>query len=392
MQTCGSIISQNPSQLSIDASTSLARTAILDEITRVRLLSSPISLDPETPQIMEQLNLLFAVDFLQAIHIFDHRVSVRRLCNVDHERFVRCVQVSELIPAVMSWCPNLGDLSDSAIERAWRSWARYEELKRFVYFEMAPAYSSLISRSALWISQIQDFIQVAMYGGEAAYTEEDRSFCLPSEDALWEASDAHAWYLVLKKTRSPYGSVKERMLGIMWNTAIANFKDQFAEPMPLNPAAHYILIRYIRSRMGPCVQSPVSGPTVVRPELALVQQMLRNWLHSWRASPLPSYVGAQSMHNLCMTFYWTTQLSIFGHRSGLFPIVFDGWAFDVANFLMTMHWMKQIRVSLEVLGHYDAPIADVLWSGLMRIRSEICNVRSMDAVEYLEGISSFLRL
>lgn len=244
---------------------------------------------------------------------------------------------------------------------------------------------------------MQDFTQIVMYGRDAAYTEADRSFCLPSEDALWDAPDSRTWYAVLKAPGSPYGDMHERMFGVPWKVAVIKLQDEFAEPIPLNPAAHFILVHYIQSRLGSCVQSrtmtPAMPSAVLRAEIDIVQHMLQKWFDSWKTSPSPPSMEAQSMNNICMTFYWTTKLPISAHRDGVFPIIVDDWIRDATTFLMTMHWMKYIRVALDLSGVYDDPfLADSLWRGLLRIRWEIWNARSMEAVEYLEGISSFLRL
>lgn len=135
MQACGAVSSGTSSQNWIDALLFLARHGIFDGISNVRPDPIPTTRnqDFQEPYILNQVYLLLAVDLLQAIRIFDHRLSVRKRCIADHDHLVRCVQASSLFSAVESWYPpDFGDLCVNSIDRAWRSWARYETAKRFV--------------------------------------------------------------------------------------------------------------------------------------------------------------------------------------------------------------------------------------------------------------------
>lgn len=397
MQACGALVSGTISQHELDALLTLARSAIFEVILAVDLEQISI-FSLEEPRVIEQVYLLQAIDMLQAFRMFDRRLSVRKRCNADHDYLMRCVQSSSLFSAITSWRPTgFSGLYNNSIEQAWISWAQYESAKRLVNLQICVPHHTYLVFRAMWISQLQDFSQITFFGRSSSYFEEDRSFSLPSEDALWDAPTSERWYSILME-QSPFGSMTERMMGVPWETTFSRLCDSSAEALPLNAAAHYIIIHYIQSRLGPCVSRPTSKnhannhskPSyVTSDELLSIQQMLTGWLRSWRASPGTLHENA--LRYKCMSFYWATQLSLLAHYDSSLPISLGPWTVEETTFLVMMHWMKYIRLFLEASGNFDNPCAEVLWNGLLQIQVTVCTARSPDAVEISEGFLAFVR-
>ena len=223
----------------------------------------------------------------------------------------------------------------------------------------------------------------------SSYLPNEIALYLPCEDALWKASTATEWFLVLQKP-SPYGSTHERLTGVSMPRALAEFNQQRTPDtsIPLNPFSQFILIHAIlRDLFTVCLQSrlPMASPSsslsdqqftggfndeVVDQEIMTLQYALHNWLQSWLRGPeLPRPTSAEAEPPfICnaLPFYWLGQVSLLAYQEHYPPFELhseNNLKVEV-RFRLVKQWLKHIRGFLKTAD--QAPT--LFWDELMRIR------------------------
>ena len=215
-------------------------------------------------------------------------------------------------------------------------------------------------------------------------------WCLPAEDALWNATSSQEWYSLLQP--SSYCSVATRLTGLSIKAALAVLGDM-RMPSPsntLSPFAHFILINSILST----ILSPSDMQTAraahaehtsnhrdsigVKPNDFALQYTLHNWLQGWigASDELAAEKGAHEPHftRNAMPYYWLAQASLVAlqedtsGKPGFFVTpeirfrVLGQWLLHICDFLRT-----------------DQSNTTGLWIELMKIVAEDGHGAGMDA-------------
>ncbi|KII92001.1 hypothetical protein PLICRDRAFT_103263 [Plicaturopsis crispa FD-325 SS-3] len=319
---------------------------------------------------VEQSNLILAVVLLQTIALFHQSLEQRETATMYHGMLVMMIRHSSLIAENAAWVPP--DLNKTPLETAWREWARHETTKR-----------------ALLLSWMQDNCHVIYFGLPPMYHKGEMSVCLPCEDALWKATSASEWYLLLQDATPAYGDINARLTGVSTQTALA----QLMQPRPvnnpthLNPFAHLLLIHAILKDLSSpllpgdanaCPAAAAASPEErVEQHVYMMQFGLHNWLQSWLASP--DLLAVTTSENEeppylfnALPYYWLGQVSLLAYQEGIPPFEHGPSATNTSEvrFRMTKLWLRHIRGFLR----RNDQEPTLFWDQLMQIRLHNCVV------------------
>jgi len=266
--------------------------------------------------------------------------------------------------ACSSWAtPNLSAADASQIDTAWRDWIAYESTKRL-----------------LTIAYVHDCFLNVFFSVQPSFFASELDWCLPADDALWNATSSQEWYSFLQQP-SPYGSAATRLTGLSLKAALALLSDvRMPTPGLTLPAfAHFVLINSILSS----VFSSSEAQAARAPETALdhsyvlnskprdfaFQYTLHNWLQGWIRAPDEPIAGKAAEEPLfirnAMPYYWLAQATLVSLQGDV--SIKPG--FFVAPEIRSRvlgHWLVHIRKFLRG-GQSDST---GLWMELMKIIAE----------------------
>jgi hypothetical protein len=205
------------------------------------------------------------------------------------------------------------------------------------------------------------------------------NWCLPSEDALWNATSSQEWYSLLQQP-SPYGSSAARLSGFNLKAALDVLSD---ERMPTSgltlPAfAHFVLINSTLSSIyspsgSQAARASESAPDYDvlggKPRHSALQYALNNWLLGWvkteNETAAEKAVEEPPLTRNAMPYYWLAQATLamvqedVSDKSGFFVTpearfrVLGQWLFHIRNFLRNgqsdsaRQWIELMHIIAE---------------------------------------------
>ena len=245
-----------------------------------------------------------------------------------------------------------------------------------------------VSRT-LTLAYIHDCFLNVFFTVSPSFFASELSWCLPAEDALWNATSSQEWYSLLQA--SSYCSVATRLTGLSIKSALAVLGDM-RMPSPtttLSPFAHFVLINSTLSSIFPpssiqAARSTRAEPTSnhrdalgMKPNDFVLQYTLHNWLQGWisASDELTTEKAAQEPHftRNAMPYYWLAQASLVAlqedtsGKPGFFVTP------DI-RFRVLGQWLLHIRDFLRS----DQSNSTGLWIELMKIVAEDGHGASMD--------------
>ncbi|TEB23014.1 hypothetical protein FA13DRAFT_1463209 [Coprinellus micaceus] len=270
--------------------------------------------------LKDRFSLIMAVVLLQSWNLLSRQPDRMGTSRLFHGVVVTMIRRIGLIRLLSTWTPP--DLSNHyTLDTAWREWARFETLKRVVFF----AY-------------IQDCSNCAYFSTMPIFHPSEIEISLPCDDNLWAAQNVREWYQMLQ-TPSPYAVGPRRLTAVSMRRALAALDNPGPSGMPLhiNPFSHLVLIHTILRNIFASgfediysddhPPSAASGPTSASTHLleaaAATQQSknlsnqyaLHNWLQMWRSNPdaiILEKGGFASTPIFCAAapFYWLAHYSL----------------------------------------------------------------------------------
>ncbi|KAI0064073.1 hypothetical protein BV25DRAFT_1823579 [Artomyces pyxidatus] len=331
----------------------------------------------------EQLYLILAGLLLQAIGLFHQSIDQRASSNIYHGMLVMMIRRCGLIGRCVRWTPpDLTGADPPKVEAAWKDWIMQEAIKR-----------------TLFLAYLHDCCHCVFFSLPPSFFIAELDWCLPVEDALWNASSSREWYDLLERP-SPYGTAAARLIGQPMQKALSILGDMHmpltSEIPPLPPFAHFILIHSILcSIYFSCFESqsvsrsqsprlpdytsvlyplPLDGREGggVKANSFVLQYTLHNWLQSWLHAPekpnaTKGVEESQFMQN-AMPYYWLAQVSLTAFQEGvkLQSGTPKFCSSPEARFRVLAQWLLHIRTFLR--SGQQAPTS--LWGDLMRIAEE----------------------
>ncbi|KAI0247623.1 hypothetical protein BJV78DRAFT_1132975 [Lactifluus subvellereus] len=306
----------------------------------------------------EMMDMILAGLLIQAINLFRQTIDQRPAAGHFHGMLM--IRRCGLMSVCSSWAPpDLSAANASQIEVAWRNWIAHESMKRL-----------------LTIAYVHDCLLNVFLSLSPSFFASELDWCLPSEDALWNATSSQEWYSLLQQP-SPYGSAETRLTGLSIKAALAVLGD-VRMPTPaitLSGFANFVLINSTLSSIfcpsgvqGTRASEPVSGHRDGPHEFAL-QYTLHNWLQGWinTSDELNAEEAAQEPHftRNAMPYYWLAQAALVALQEEVsgppgFFIKPD------ARFRVLGQWLLHIRKFLRS-GQSDST---GLWIDLMKIVAE----------------------
>ncbi|TEB40271.1 hypothetical protein FA13DRAFT_1784850 [Coprinellus micaceus] len=140
--------------------------------------------------LKDRFSLIMAVVLLQSWNLLSRQPDRMGTSRLFHGVVVTMIRRIGLIRLLSTWTPP--DLSNHyTLDTAWREWARFETLKRVVFF----AY-------------IQDCSNCAYFSTMPIFHPSEIEISLPCDDNLWAAQNVREWYQMLQ-TPSPYAAPRD---------------------------------------------------------------------------------------------------------------------------------------------------------------------------------------
>lgn len=320
------------------------------------------------------MDMILAALLIQAISLFRQTIDQRPAAGLFHGTLVMMIKRCGLINACSSWTPpDLSVADASQVEVAWRGWLAHESMKR-----------------TLTLAYVHDCFLNVFLSLSPSFFASELGWCLPAEDALWNATSSQEWYSLLQP--SPYCSVATRLTGLSTKAALAVLGDmRMPSPtIPLSPFAYFVLIN---STLG-SIFSPSSTQVTratrgepmshhrdsvsVKPNDFVLQYTLHNWLQGWISASDESAAekAAQEPHftRNAMPYYWLAQAALVAlqedssGKPGFFVTP------DV-RFRVLGQWLLHIRDFLRS----DQNNSTGLWIELMKIVAEDGHGARIDA-------------
>ncbi|KAI0051409.1 hypothetical protein FA95DRAFT_1554493 [Auriscalpium vulgare] len=388
MQACGALFVKTRAANEFVSNTLLnTRESLIQEVVSPRhaayqdASAHPATLQAKNPQESdEQFHLILAGLLLQAIGLFHQSIDQRASSNIYHGMLVMMIRRCGLIGRCANWVPpDLSGANSTQIESAWKCWTTQEAIKRTLY-----------------LAYLHDCCHYVFFSLQPSFFLSELDWCLPTEDALWQAGSAQEWYDLLQQP-SPYGNAAVRLSGQNMQKTLATLGDmQMATAAPatvLPPFAHFVLIHsvlcsvYISCFDG--ASSRAASPGLPEPTAALqalplegrhakansfvLQYTLHNWLQSWLSGPdtPPAEEGveeARFMQN-AMPYYWLAQISLVAFQEGAQSPASRKPDFCTApevRYRVLQRWLLHIRGFLRS----GAKAPTNLWVDLMKIADE----------------------
>ncbi|KAH9179367.1 hypothetical protein EDB89DRAFT_1878666 [Lactarius sanguifluus] len=321
----------------------------------------------------EVMDMILAGILIQAISLFRQTIDQRPATGHFHGILVMMIKRCGLITACSTWTPpDLSTADASQVEVAWRSWSAHESMKRI-----------------LSLAYLHDCFWNVFLSLSPSFFASELGWCLPAEDALWNATSSQEWYSLLQI--SSYCSVTTRLTGLSIKAALAVLGDM-RMPSPtttLSPFAHFVLIN---STLSSIFSSSTQAARAARVEPTsnhrdavsvkqndfVLQYTLHNWLQGWiGASDEPTAEKASQEPHFtrnAMPYYWLAQASLVALQEDTsgkpgFFITPD------IRFRVLGQWLLQIRDFLRS----DQSNSTGLWIELMKIVAEDGHGAGLDA-------------
>ncbi|KAI0304292.1 hypothetical protein B0F90DRAFT_1916398 [Multifurca ochricompacta] len=354
MQACGAQFVKTPV-----AKDFVSQTLQSTRESLLRMVKSPTESD-------EMMDVILAGLLVQGISLFRLTIDQRPAAGHFHGMLIMMIRRCGFINAYSSWTPPDLSVADATqIEAAWRNWIAHESMKRL-----------------LTLAYVHDCFLNVFLSLSPSFFASELDWCLPSEDALWNATSSQEWYLLLQQP-SPYGSVATRLTGLGIRPALAVLGDMRmpTPPLALSPFAYFVLINStLSSIFSP---SDMQGARVTHAESALdhldspgskphdfvLQYTLHNWLQGWIGAsdgPTAEKVAQEPRFTRnAMPYYWLAQASLVALQEDIsgkpgFFVTPD------ARFRVLGQWLLHIQAFLRS-GQSDTT---GLWIDLMKIVAE----------------------
>ncbi|KAF5351903.1 hypothetical protein D9756_007476 [Leucocoprinus leucothites] len=326
---------------------------------------------------LDQVQLILAVVLLQTIGLFHQDMDQRASSSIYHGMLVMMIRQTGLIPLNASWQPSRID--ESNLESVWFDWARHEITKRAI----------------LW-SYMHDCCHCIYFALPSSYHPQEVTLNLPCENALWQATTAADWYLVLQRS-SPYGTTQSsRLTGMSIPKMVAYLSETRTIPSeaPLSAFAHFVLVHITLKQLfqycvlGKPPKKTIGGSDEMDPQMFKLQFAMHNWLHNWKNSPDSRIEKGSSeppfIQNL-VPFYWLGQVAMLAYQENLPPFEYgspNNQKVEV-RFRLVKRWLRHIRTFLK--SHDEAPT--LYWDELMQLRLQ--SWQQEDPEEGDEGLLEF---
>jgi hypothetical protein len=203
------------------------------------------------------------------------------------------------------------------------------------------------------------------------------NWCLPSEDALWNATSSQEWYSLLQQP-SPYGSSATRLMGFNLQAALNALGDERVPTSGLTlPAfAHFVLINSTLSSIYAAAGAQAARASESAPghlsgksRHSALQFALNNWLLGWvKTENETAAERAEEEPPLtrnAMPYYWLAQATLatlqedVSDKMGLFVTpetrfrVLGQWLLHIRNFLRNgqsdsaRRWIELMHIIAE---------------------------------------------
>lgn len=281
-----------------------------------------------------------------------------------HSMLVAMIRRSGIMGEIASWkIPDIDNVSNAAIEEAWRNWAVIEMGKR-----------------ALCLAFLHDCSHCIYFSVKPTIFPSEFYVPLPCEDSLWNARTSKDWLQSLNKP-SLYGTRIDRLRGRTMGDCHQMFRNAELN-FHISPLAHFLLIHAIIVKVHllgvPKANSPHADvPTdmaqviatckEVRDRVVYIQNALGMWLRSWQLCPdVTEYKDTNQVPFLhdSMPFYWVGQVSLIAFVKGFPPFGLTSPLKGDEKYRLMKEWFKMIKVFMKN-GQQDAT---VFLDELMRIR------------------------
>jgi len=271
------------------------------------------------------------------------------------------IRRSGLMNSCSSWTPpNLSSADPSQIDAAWRDWIAHESMKRL-----------------LTVAYVHDSFLNIFFSISPSFFASELSWCLPSEDALWNATSSQEWYSLLQQP-SPYGSSATRLMGFNLKAALNVLGDERVPTSGLTlPAfAHFFLINSTLSSIYAPSGAQAARASESAPDLrdvlsgksrhSALQYALNNWLLGWvKTEDAEKAVEEPPLTRNAMPYYWLAQATLatlqedVSDKMGIFVTpesrfrVLGQWLLHIRNFLRNgqsdsaRRWIELMHVIAE---------------------------------------------
>ncbi|KAI0270242.1 hypothetical protein BGY98DRAFT_1179869 [Russula aff. rugulosa BPL654] len=290
----------------------------------------------------EMIDMILTGLLVQTINLFRQTVDQRPAASHFHGMLVTLIRRSGLMSSCSSWTPpNLSSADPSQIDAAWRDWIAHESMKRL-----------------LTVAYVHDCFLNIFFSISPSFFASELNWCLPSEDALWNATSSQEWYSLLQQA-SPYGSSATRLTGFNLQAALNVLGDERVPTSGLTlPAfAHFVLINSTLSSIyaaagAQSARASESAPDhrdVLGGKLRALQFSLNNWLLGWVKTENETVTGKAveepPLTRNAMPYYWLAQATLatlqedVSDKMGLFVTpetrfrVLGQWLLHIRNFL-----------------------------------------------------------
>lgn len=298
---------------------------------------------------------------VQTINLFRQTVDQRPAASHFHGMLVTLIRRSGLMNSCSSWTPpNLSSADPSQIDAAWRDWIAHESMKRL-----------------LTVAYVHDSFLNIFFSISPSFFASELNWCLPSEDALWNATSSQEWYSLLQQP-SPYGSSATRLTGFNFKAALNVLGDEHVPTSGLTlPAfAHFVLINSTLSSIYAASGAQAARASESAPDHcdvlsgnsrhSALQYALNNWLLGWVKTESETASGKAveepPLTRNAMPYYWLAQATLATLQEdemGFFVTpetrfrVLGQWLLHIRNFLRNgqsdsaRRWIELMHVIAE---------------------------------------------
>ncbi|KAF9453936.1 hypothetical protein P691DRAFT_811707 [Macrolepiota fuliginosa MF-IS2] len=368
MQACGALfVGTKRATDFISRTLSCARETLVQDFAK------------KSTDLLDQIQLILAVVLLQTIGLFHKDMDQRASSSIYHGMLVMMIRQTGLITCNANWQPRCID--ECNLESAWFDWARHEMAKRAI----------------LW-SLMHDCCHCIYFALPSSYHSQEVTLGLPCENALWQASTAAEWYMVLQRP-SPYGTTQaSRLTGMCIPKIVAYLSETRTTPaaIPQSDFAHFVLIHIILKQLfeycvgGKPLNVKFGAPgDEMDPEMYKLQFAFHNWLRNWRSSPDSQADTGSSeppfIRNL-LPFYWLGQVAMLAYQEGLPPFEYNSPNNRVVElrFRLVKRWLRHTR---NFLKSHDELVPTLYWDELIQLRLQ--SWQQDDGDDETEGLLDF---
>ena len=245
---------------------------------------------------------------------------------------------------------------------------------------MLTAYSNSASKRLLTVAYVHDCFLNIFFSISPSFFASELNWCLPSEDALWNATSSQEWYSLLQQP-SPYGSSAMRLTGFNLKAALNVLDDERVPTSGLTlPAfAHFVLINSTLSSIyapggAQAARASESAPDHCdvlsgKSRHSALQYALNNWLLGWvkteNETAAEKAVEEPPLTRNAMPYYWLAQATLAtlqedaSDKMGLFVTpetrfrVLGQWLLHIRNFLRNgqsdsaRRWIELMHIIAE---------------------------------------------